>query len=87
MKASATMARESYERGKRQGIYDAVESMTAAMTLVLADDCGMREERLVKTIRRFNEVFDSVNEKRITIQDIVDTLREEYNINIEVTKR
>ena len=87
MKASVTMARESYERGKRQGIYDAVESMTAAMTLVLADDCGMGEECLVKTIRRFNEVFDSVNKKRITIQDIVDTLREEYNINIEVTKR
>ena len=52
-----------FEYGTNVGIHDAVESMTAAMTLVLADDCGMGEERLIKTIRRFNEVFDSVNEK------------------------
>ena len=86
MKASVSIERKAYQKGFSDGQRKAIEIMMSAMTLVLADEFGLDENHLVKGIRRFNEVFDSINENRITVFDIADTLREEYGIQVEVSK-
>ena len=86
MKATSIIERKAYDKGFNAGISLAIKNMTSAMVLVLADEFGMSEDQLIIAIERFNEVFDSINEKRITIFDIVETLRDEYGIQVEVER-
>ena len=86
MKAYTTGNIKAYDKGFNAGISLAIKNMTSAMVLVLADEFGMSEDQLIIAIERFNEVFDSINEKRITIFDIVETLRDEHGIQVEVER-
>lgn len=86
MKATSIIERKAYDKGLKDGIHKATSNMISAMVLVLADKFSFDEDRLVKAVDYFNETFDEINDGRITVFDIVETLRDEYGIHVEIRK-
>lgn len=86
MKASSQLERRAYDKGMKAGIKKAIENMAAAMALVLADKFLFDERKLVEAIELFNETFTEINDGRITIFDVADTLNDEYGIHVEISK-
>lgn len=86
MKATSIIERKAYDKGVKAGIHKATSNMISAMVLVLADKFSFDEDRLVKAVDYFNETFDEINDGRITVFDIVETLRAEYGIHVEIGK-
>lgn len=86
MKATSIIERKAYDKGLKDGIHKATSNMISAIVLVLADKFLFDEDQLVKAVNYFNETFDEINAGRITIFDIVETLRDEYGIRVEVER-
>lgn len=81
MNALSRMEREAFEKGKRYGIKSSIESAVASLALAAADSglCANTTRRIAeKTFR----LFESIGEKRLSLQDVTKTLKEEYDFEI-----
>lgn len=77
---------EQIEGYKKQGYKQAIEQATnfalAAPMLILRDEFGFGEKRLMKFYEAYVDMYDSIEKGYLDIEDIVDTLREEVNIEL-----
>ena len=81
MNASSRMEREALEKGKKQGRKESIETAVSVMSLCLLDSglCANTTRRIAeKTFR----LFESIGEKRLSLQDVTKTLKEEYDFEI-----
>lgn len=82
MNASSRLERAAFEKGKKVGIKSSIESAVAALALAAADS-GLCHNTVERLIDKAFDTFSSIDEGRISFDDVRKTLEEEYNIHID----
>lgn len=70
------------EQGYKDGIKFTVKNYNAVLLLCLKDKFNFSTEQLGEVVVLVNGTFDSVCKGYLTLEDIVETLREEDDINL-----
>jgi len=60
----------------------AVKCMEAAIVMVLHDKFGFGKQRLHKAVTEINALFDSITDGYLSIDDMEQTIKEEYDITL-----
>ena len=83
---TAQQIEATYMKGYNKGRQDSIEkasqySMTVPI-MVLRDEFGFGQKRLDKFLESYMELFNSIEEGWLDLDDIVDTINEETNVTI-----
>lgn len=70
--------KRAFEKGKAIGVEVALNIM-----LITLKDLGEPDEYISKFNVKFNRTLASINEKDIKAQDIVDALRDDYELELQ----
>lgn len=76
----ATMA--DVERAKRAAVEQAITQTQAIVFSALADKEGCTPDQMVKLWREVKDLSDSIAQGYVKIPDLVDTLRQEYGVDL-----
>lgn len=82
MNASSRMERKAFEKGRRYGTKSSIESAVAALALAAADS-GLCRNTVKRLIDKSFDTFSSIDEGRLSFDDVRKTLEEEYDIYID----
>ena len=77
-------SRADVERAKRTAVSQAINQTQAIVFMALLDKEGWDREQLLKLWREVCDVSDSIAQGYIKLPDIIDTLRQEYGIDLRV---
>jgi hypothetical protein len=61
----------------------AVSAYSAAMALCLHDKLGFGPVRAQRFMKQVEELFDSINQGYLTVEDVIKTVEEELGISIK----
>lgn len=74
--------RQGYEQGRKDSIEKATEFSMAVPIMVLRDEFGFGQQRIMKFAAAFKELYESIDEKYLDLQDILKTIKEETGVEI-----
>lgn len=74
--------RDAKEEGRQEGVDFAVVNYSAALLLCLKDKFDFTTEQLEEVAVRVNEMFNDICDGLLSLEDIVDVLKEENDIDI-----
>lgn len=74
--------RQGYEQGRKDSIEQATEFSMAVPIMVLRDEFGFGQQRIIKFAAAFKELYESIDEKYLDLQDILKTIKEETGVEI-----
>lgn len=74
--------RQGYEQGRKDSIEKATEFSMAVPIMVLRDEFGFGQQRIIKFAAAFKELYESIDEKYLDLQDILKTIKEETGVEI-----
>ena len=83
MKATSRLERDAFERGRKQGTKESIVCAVAAISLAMADS-GLCRNTVEKMISRAFKTFQAITEKRLDFQDVLKTLKDDYDIMIDM---
>lgn len=84
-KKMAYVFKKVREEERAKTIIFSVQAYSAAMTMVLYDKFDFTEDQLQKIATEINDIFDSILQGYVTIEEIQSTMRDE-GIDISLTK-
>ena len=84
-KKMAYVFKKVREEERAKTIIFSVQAYSAAMTMVLYDKFDFTEDQLQKMATEINDIFDSILQGYVTIEEIQSTMRDE-GIDISLTK-
>ena len=70
------------ERAKRRAVELAIRQTQAIVFSALADKEGWDAAQLMKLWREVKDLSDSIAQGYVTIPDLMDTLRQEYGVDL-----
>ena len=70
------------EQGRKDSIEKATEFSMAVPIMVLRDEFGFGQQRIIKFAAAFKELYESIDEKYLDLQDILKTIKEEIGVEI-----
>lgn len=73
---------QGYEKGRSEAIQTATDYSMAVPIIVLRDEFGFGAKRLEKFIDATYELYDSIDQKYLNLEDIVETIKEETGVEI-----
>lgn len=79
--------KKGYIKGRKDAIKQASDFSLAAPMLVLKDEFGFGEKRLLRFYEAVLELYDSVDKGYLNLSDIVKTIEEENNIKIATRRK
>ena len=74
------------ETGITKGVTSTVENYSAVVMLCLKDKFGFTSKQLQDAAWHINETFDSINEGYLSLDDIIQTLKEEDDLDVRFIK-
>ena len=74
--------RQGYKQGRKDSIEKATEFSMAVPIMVLRDEFGFGQQRIIKFAAAFKELYESIDEKYLDLQDIIKTIKEETGVEI-----
>lgn len=74
------------QSGMELGVTTTVQNYSAVLLLCLKDKFGFTSEQLKAAAGHINETFDAINEGYLSLDDIVQTLKEEDEIDVRFLK-
>ena len=83
MKATSRIERDAFERGRKQGTKEAIVCAIAAVALAVADS-GLCRNTVERIITKSFKTFHSITEGRLDFLDVLTTLKDDYEITIEL---
>lgn len=85
-KCSPTSSLKSFEIGYTRGVKDTVQNYSAVLLLCLKDKFGFTSEQLKDVAGHIDETFDAINEEYLSLNDIIQTLKEEDDLDVRFKK-
>lgn len=73
---------QGYIQGRDEAIKKATDFSMAVPLIVLRDEFGFGAKRLEKFIDATHELYDSIDQKYLNLDDIVKTIKEETGVEI-----
>lgn len=73
---------QGYIQGRDEAIKKATDFSMAVPIIVLRDEFGFGAKRLEKFIDATHELYDSIDQKYLNLDDIVKTIKEETGVEI-----
>ena len=80
-----TVPRRTIEEAIEEMKLNTIQTMLAMQCMVLHDEFGFGKKRLQQAVERFNLKVDCLCEGYVTWQDYIDTLKDEVDIELEIT--
>ncbi len=80
-----TVPRRTIEEAIEKMKLNTIQTMLAMWCMVLHDEFGFGKKRLQQAVERFNLKVDCLCEGYVTWQDYIDTLKDEVDIELEIT--
>lgn len=77
--------KQGYEKGKQDSIERASQLSMTVPIMVLRDEFGFGKKRLDKFIDAYMELYNSIDEGYLNLDDIIKTVNEETSV--EIVKR
>lgn len=77
---------KAYEKGRKAGISSAIESIVMLGVLYLADRRGWKHDSLLSFVNYLMRQGEAVNDGRLSLMDIRETLKTEYDIVVRFEK-
>ena len=74
---------DEYNKGVNTVLHKTVVSMMAAFNIVLADKYGWDSDQLMGINQKVDEQFKSINDDYNTLDELIETVDEEYGIKFE----
>jgi len=71
-----------FQEGYMQGVHGTVEKYSAVVLLCLKDKFDFTSGQLQDVALHINETFDAINEEYLSLDDIVQTLKEEDGLDV-----
>ena len=71
-------------KGRRDAMNEVIDTAIYVMLYALRDKCGATDDELHRFADAFRYEMDSINRGYLTVQDIKDTLREEYGDIVKI---
>ncbi len=78
---------EGYTKGVTKGVTGTVENYSAVVLLCLKDKFGFTSKQLQDVAWHINDTFDSVEKGYLSLEDIIQTLKEEDGLDVRFTNR
>lgn len=78
--------KKGYEQGVKDSIRKATDYSLAVPVMILRDEYGFGQKRILEFCQKFMDLYDSIDENYLNLQDIVNTIKEETGVEI-VTRR
>jgi hypothetical protein len=75
------------QEGYTEGVTGTVENYSAVVLLCLKDKFGFTSKQLQDVAWYINDTFDSVEEGYLSLEDIIQTLKEEDGLDMRFTNR
>lgn len=73
---------KGYNKGRQDSIEKASQYSMAVPIMVLRDEFGFGQKRLDKFLEAYMELFNSIEEGWLDLDDIVETINEETSVTI-----
>lgn len=73
---------EGYTKGVAKGVTGTVENYSAVVLLCLKDKFNFTSEQLQDVAWYINDTFDSVEKGYLSLEDIIQTLKEEDGLDV-----
>lgn len=73
---------KGYEKGRKETIERASQLSMAVPIMVLRDEFGFGEKRIDKFIAAYIELYNSISEGYLDLNDIIKTINEETGVKI-----
>lgn len=73
---------KGYEQGRKDAVKQATEFSMAVPIMVLRDEFGFGQQRILKFCNKFMELYESIEENYLDIHDIIKTIKEETGVEI-----
>lgn len=73
---------EGYTKGVTKGVTGTVENYSAVVLLCLKDKFNFTSEQLQDVAWYINDTFDSVEKGYLSLEDIIQTLKEEDGLDV-----
>lgn len=73
---------QGYTQGRDEAIKKATDYSMVVPIIVLRDEFGFGAKRLEKFIDAIHELYDSIDQKYLNLDDIVKTIKEETGVEI-----
>lgn len=73
---------EGYTKGVTKGVTGTVENYSAVVLLCLKDKFNFTSEQLQDVAWYINDTFDSVEKEYLSLEDIIQTLKEEDGLDV-----
>lgn len=77
-------SRADVDRAKQTAVSQAINQTQAIVFMALLDKEGWDRDQLLKLWHEVCDVSDSITQGYIKLPDIIDTLRQEYGIDLRV---
>lgn len=78
---------EGYTKGVTKGVTGTVENYSAVVLLCLKDKFNFTSEQLQDVAWYINDTFDSVEKGYLSLEDIIQTLKEEDGLDVRFTNK
>ena len=78
---------EGYTKGVTKGVTGTVENYSAVVLLCLKDKFNFTSEQLQDIAWYINDTFDSVEKGYLSLEDIIQTLKEEDGLDVRFTNK
>jgi len=78
---------EGYAKGVTKGVTGTVENYSAVVLLCLKDKFNFTSEQLQDVAWYINDTFDSVEKGYLSLEDIIQTLKEEDGLDVRFTNK
>jgi len=75
------------KEGYTEGVTGTVENYSAVVLLCLKDKFNFTSEQLQDVAWHINDTFDSVEKGYLSLEDIIQTLKEEDGLDVRFTNR
>ena len=75
------------EKATKDAIDFAVTSYLACVALCLHDKLGFGHNRAIRFMKHVDNLFDSINQGYLSLDDVLKTVKEEIGITFERTKQ
>lgn len=78
---------EGYTKGVTKGVTGTVENYSAVVLLCLKDKFNFTSKQLQDVAWYINDTFDSVEKGYLSLEDIIQTLKEENGLDVRFINR